>query len=101
LRAFDGVIAVSDLDRSIFIEEYGIDPCRVLSLENGVDTAFYSDAGARDESPARRIVFVGSMDLAPYQLPAFPVLRQQSIISILTWNLCSYHTSISSLMLQT
>ena len=31
-------------------------------IENGVDTAFYSDLGVSDQSGARRIVFVGSMD---------------------------------------
>lgn len=36
---------------------------RVEVVENGVDTAYF--AGLRDGAPARRIVFVGSMDYAP------------------------------------
>jgi len=60
LREFDAHIVVSERDAERLRE---LNPdARIFVIENGVDTAFYSDAGARDESPARRIVFVGSMD---------------------------------------
>jgi sugar transferase (PEP-CTERM/EpsH1 system associated) len=60
LREFDAHIVVSERDAERLRE---LNPdARVFVIENGVDTAFYADAGARDESPARRIVFVGSMD---------------------------------------
>jgi polysaccharide biosynthesis protein PslH len=60
LREFDAHIVVSERDAERLRE---LNPdARIFVIENGVDTAFYSDAGARDESPERRIVFVGSMD---------------------------------------
>jgi polysaccharide biosynthesis protein PslH len=60
LREFDAHIVVSRRDAERLRE---LNPeARVFVIENGVDTAFYSDLGPRDESPARRIVFVGSMD---------------------------------------
>lgn len=60
LREFDAHIVVSERDAERLRE---LNPdARIFVIENGVDTALYSDAGARDESPARRIVFVGSMD---------------------------------------
>ena len=60
LREFDAHIVVSERDAERLRE---LNPdARIFVIENGVDTAFYSDAGVGDESPARRIVFVGSMD---------------------------------------
>jgi len=60
LREFDAHIVVSERDAERLRE---LNPdARIFVIENGVDTAFYTDARARDESPARRIVFVGSMD---------------------------------------
>jgi sugar transferase (PEP-CTERM/EpsH1 system associated) len=60
LRDFDLHIAVSQRDA----ERLGaINPdARIFVIENGVDTDFYSPLRANDESLARRIVFVGSMD---------------------------------------
>ena len=60
LREFDAHIVVSQRDAERL---RNLNPdARIFVIENGVDTAFYSDPGARDESLARRIVFVGSMD---------------------------------------
>jgi sugar transferase (PEP-CTERM/EpsH1 system associated) len=60
LRDFDAHIAVSqrDADRLRTINP----DARIFVIENGVDTDFYSGPSANDESLARRIVFVGSMD---------------------------------------
>jgi polysaccharide biosynthesis protein PslH len=60
LRDFDAHIVVSqrDADRLRVINP----DARIFVIENGVDTAFYSDLKGTAESPARRIVFVGSMD---------------------------------------
>lgn len=60
LREFDAHIAVSPRD-AVRLRQLNPE-ARVFVIENGVDTAFYSDLGAGDESRARRIVFVGSMD---------------------------------------
>lgn len=62
LREFDAHVTVSqrDAERLRLLNP----DARIFVIENGVDKAFYSDLeiGARDESLARRIVFVGSMD---------------------------------------
>jgi len=60
LRDFDAHIVVSqrDADRMRVINPNA----RIFVIENGVDTGFYSDLEGKAESPARRIVFVGSMD---------------------------------------
>jgi len=60
VREFDAHVVVSQRDEQRLRD---LNPgARILLIENGVDTAFYSDLGARAESEARRIVFVGSMD---------------------------------------
>jgi sugar transferase (PEP-CTERM/EpsH1 system associated) len=60
LRDFDAHIAVSQRDADRL---RAINPdARIFVIENGVDTDFYSGPHANDESLARRIVFVGSMD---------------------------------------
>jgi len=75
LRAFDGVIAVSDLDRSIFIEEYGIDPSRVLSLENGVDTGYFT-FHRRRRATCPIILFTGSFGYRPNHDAAMRLVRR-------------------------
>jgi polysaccharide biosynthesis protein PslH len=60
LREFDAHVAVSQRDAERL---RSVNPdARIFVVENGVDTAFYSEVGAKDEPLARRIVFVGSMD---------------------------------------
>jgi len=60
LRDFDAHIAVSQRDAERL---RAINPdAHIFVIENGVDTDFYSGLPANDESLARRIVFVGSMD---------------------------------------
>lgn len=60
LREFDAHVVVSPRDAEGLRK---LNPkARVFVIENGVDTAFYCDLGAGNESGARRIVFVGSMD---------------------------------------
>jgi sugar transferase (PEP-CTERM/EpsH1 system associated) len=60
LREFDAHVVVSQRDAERL---RSLNPdARILVIENGVDTAAYSEVGPKDESVARRIVFVGSMD---------------------------------------
>jgi len=60
VREFDAHVVVSQRDEQRLRD---LNPgARIFLIENGVDTAFYSDLGARVESEARRSVFVGSMD---------------------------------------
>jgi sugar transferase (PEP-CTERM/EpsH1 system associated) len=60
LREFDAHVVVSQRDAER-LRSLNSD-ARIFVIENGVDTAFYSEVGPKDESLARRIVFVGSMD---------------------------------------
>ncbi|MDX6445360.1 MAG: polysaccharide biosynthesis protein PslH [Blastocatellia bacterium] len=62
LREFDAHVTVSQRDAEQL--RYLSPEARIFVIENGVDTAFYSDqeSGVTSESPAHRIVFVGSMD---------------------------------------
>ena len=66
-REFDAHVVVSERDAERL---RALNPdARIFVIENGVDTAYYSDAqiensaAARDDAPGKnRIVFVGSMD---------------------------------------
>jgi sugar transferase (PEP-CTERM/EpsH1 system associated) len=62
LREFDAHVTVSQRDAEQLRDHNPV--ARIFVIENGVDTAFYSDLESRvaNESPANRIVFVGSMD---------------------------------------
>jgi glycosyltransferase involved in cell wall biosynthesis len=82
LRDFDAHIVVSQRDAE---QLRVINPdARIFVIENGVDTAFYSDLEGKAELPARRIVFVGSMDYhanidgaVKFARSAWPRLRQR------------------------
>lgn len=63
LNNIDGVIAVSELDKKIFINDYGVSSESVLALENGVDTEYFSPK--KKYKPSLDIVFVGQMGYAP------------------------------------
>ena len=60
--AFDGVVAVSDDDATVFRNEYGLGNVRG-SVPTGVDTDYFHPANA-GRTPAS-IVFLGSMDWMP------------------------------------
>jgi glycosyltransferase involved in cell wall biosynthesis len=62
LGEFDAHVTVSQRDAEQLRDHNPA--ARIFVIENGVDTAFYSDQerGVTSESPAHRIVFVGSMD---------------------------------------
>lgn len=83
LVCFDGLIAVSELDKSIFISEYGFEPERVLVINNSVDTQYFSFIQRQPiENP--NVTFVGSLTYPPNQQAAYrliktimPLVRQQ------------------------
>ena len=59
LAQFDGIIAVSELDRAAFVERYRFPPERVLVIENGVDPGYFAfHERTRDEDG--HVVFVGA-----------------------------------------
>jgi sugar transferase (PEP-CTERM/EpsH1 system associated) len=63
-RSFDAVIAVSEVDRDLMRDEFGISA--VFDVPTGVDTDYFrpSDEAIREQN---NIVFAGSMDWLPNQ----------------------------------
>ena len=61
-RAYDRVIAVSDVDRKIMEIEFNVGNVRVV--ENGVDTEYFKRAGSGYRDPYN-LVFCGAMDWRP------------------------------------
>jgi len=74
LACCDGVIAVSDEDRKWFIEKNGIDPDRVLTIENGVDPQYFQYT---ERKPGERpeVAFVASFYYPPNVAAAFRLLE--------------------------
>jgi len=80
VNQFEGIIAVSELDRSIFIGSYGVAPERVLAIENGVDTNYFGfrDRKCRSE---HTVLYVGNLGYRPNHLAAMRlVLRIMPLV---------------------
>jgi glycosyltransferase involved in cell wall biosynthesis len=73
LQHFDGVIAVSDLDRDHYVGMYGLPPERVLVLENGADPDFF-DFRARPHHDDGHVVFVGALSYLPNEQAAWRLM---------------------------
>jgi polysaccharide biosynthesis protein PslH len=89
LREFDAHIVVSQRDAERLRDLNS--EARIFVIENGVDTAFYSDLEVQDESLAHRIVFVGSMDYhanidgaANFAREVWPRLRERQTKLVFT-----------------
>ncbi len=63
LARFDGVLAVSDLDKALFVEHYGFPPERVLVVPNGVDLDYF--AFAPRPAAAKAVLFTASLCYPP------------------------------------
>ena len=61
LRAFDGIIAVSDRDKDTFVGRYDFSPDRVLVVANSVDPHYFAFAERR-AARSPQVVFVGTLD---------------------------------------
>ena len=75
LRAYDGILAVSELDRQIFQERYGFAPGRIAVVENGVDTEYFSFR-ARRPTGRPEVVYVGSLGYPPNAQAARRLVRR-------------------------
>ena len=73
LSAYDGVIVVSELDRSILINEMAMDPKRVISIENGVDPSYFAFHN-RPENGVPLVLFVGQLGYPPNHLAAMRLI---------------------------
>jgi glycosyltransferase involved in cell wall biosynthesis len=64
LKHYDGIIAVSELDKQTYIAEYGFEPERILALDNSVDIEYFSfKPRVRTSQP--EIVFTASLGYWP------------------------------------
>jgi glycosyltransferase involved in cell wall biosynthesis len=73
LSIYDGVIVVSELDRSILINEMGIDSERIISIENGVDPSYFVFR-KRPEGVPPTVLFVGQLGYQPNHIAAMRLL---------------------------
>lgn len=64
LRLYDGVMAVSALDKQTFIRDYAFPDERVLVLDNGIDPAYFQ-FHERVAADRPEIVYTGSFTYAP------------------------------------
>jgi glycosyltransferase involved in cell wall biosynthesis len=74
LRRYDGVIAVSELDRRHYVEDYGFPEERVLVLENGVDPGYFPFV-ERARGGAPQVVYVGNLRYPPNAQAAVRLVR--------------------------
>jgi glycosyltransferase involved in cell wall biosynthesis len=81
LSVYDGVIVVSELDRSILINEMGFDSDRIISIENGVDTNYFAFRKRQDDGPPA-VLFVGQLGYRPNHVAA---MRLVDRIMPLVW----------------
>jgi glycosyltransferase involved in cell wall biosynthesis len=82
LDVYDGIVVVSELDRSILTNEMGIEGERVISVENGVDSAHFAFRSLRTDSP-EAVLFVGSLRYRPNHLAAMRLIER---IMPLVWD---------------
>ena len=75
VQRFDGIIAVSELDRSIFIQDYGVAPERVAVIHNGVDAKYFSFTERRADGPLI-VMFPASFGYPPNRLAALRLARR-------------------------
>ena len=60
LSLYDGIIAVSALDKQLFAETYQYPAERIEVIENSVDLAYFHFQ-ARDQHEQKNIVYVGTL----------------------------------------
>ncbi|HET9317759.1 MAG TPA: glycosyltransferase family 4 protein [Vicinamibacteria bacterium] len=75
LRRFDGVIAVSELDRQHYLRDYGFAEDRVLVVENGVDPEYFA-FGDRTRTEPPQVVYVGNLRYPPNAEAAVRLVRR-------------------------
>lgn len=74
LRRFDGVIAVSELDRQHYLRDYAFPDERVLVVENGVDPEYFA-FGDRTRTEPSQVVYVGNLRYPPNAEAAVRLVR--------------------------
>jgi glycosyltransferase involved in cell wall biosynthesis len=64
LAAYDGIIAVSELDKQLFVDLYDFPPERVLVVPNGVDPEYFAFT-ERKSKAGKAVLFTGSLNYLP------------------------------------
>jgi glycosyltransferase involved in cell wall biosynthesis len=75
LEHYDGIIAVSELDKQTYVSEYSFEPERILALDNSVDTEYFSFR-ARIRTKQPEIVFTASLGYWPNDEAAQRLIRR-------------------------
>ena len=75
IRLYDGIVVVSDLDKTTMISKYGLDEERVLTIENSVDVDYFSFEPQIMDPDSHNIVFVGNLAYWPNHDAAIRLLR--------------------------
>lgn len=75
LKAYDGVIAVSILDKQAFINKYRYPAERILVVENSVDLDYFRFR-PRDQHNQKNIVYVGSLSYFPNEQAAWRLIER-------------------------
>ncbi len=75
LGFYDGIIAVSELDKGSYISEYGFESERIVVIDNSVDTEYFSfRPRVKTEQP--EVVFTGSLAYFPNEEAAKRLVQQ-------------------------
>jgi glycosyltransferase involved in cell wall biosynthesis len=74
LARYDGIIAVSELDKEHFIRMYSYPAERILVLENGVDPRYFAFEERRRGGPPD-VLYVGSLAYWPNEQAAWRLIR--------------------------
>ena len=75
LAHYDGIIAVSDLDKEHFADRYSFPRERILVIENGVDPDYFAfTERAADQAP--HVLYVGSLAYRPNEQAAWRLIRR-------------------------
>jgi glycosyltransferase involved in cell wall biosynthesis len=75
LSCYDGIIAVSELDKQIFVRDYSFEPERVLVVENGIDPHYFAfSERVPDVRPV--VIFVASLGYLPNHLAAMRLVQR-------------------------
>jgi len=74
LSFYDGIIAVSDVDKGIFVNDYKFPEERILVLDNGVDPEYFR-FNERLCNDRPEIVYIGALSYLPNQQAAWRLIR--------------------------
>jgi len=78
LRRADRVVALSNVERSFLLRQYGLPPCSVAVIPNGIDTRVFGGAAQAPQGGEQRLLFAGQLQRfkgLDYLIEALPAVR--------------------------